>query len=49
MDSDVCDVFYSQRFHQHFSAVTVAIFRTTLLVQKFKCRNVVRYVALIPQ
>ena len=42
MDSNICDVFYSQRFHQHFSAATETIFKMTLLLRECKRTNVLR-------
>ena len=42
MHFNVFGVFYSQCFHQHVSAAIIAIFRVMLLLQEYKCTDVVR-------
>ena len=42
------DVFYSVNSHQHVSAATAVIFRVMLLLQEYKCTNVVSCVDVTP-
>jgi hypothetical protein len=43
-----CDVFYSQRSHQHVSASIPAIFRVMMLLQEYKRTDLVSCVAVTP-
>ena len=49
MHFNVNDVFYSLNSHQHVSAAIAAIFSVMLLLQQYKCTNVVSCVTVTPQ
>jgi len=45
---NIYDVFYSQCSHQHVSAGIPAIFMVMLLLQEYKCTNLVNSVVITP-
>jgi hypothetical protein len=46
MHLNAYDVFYSLNSHQHVSAATAAIFSVILLLQEYKCINLVSCAAV---